>query len=43
VCFYGLIESDAERRAARVAAENVLGVRRVEDHRLNFYDSYMVI
>jgi CBS domain-containing protein len=43
VCFYGLIESDAERRAARVAAENVVGVRRVEDRRVNFYDSYMVI
>jgi CBS domain-containing protein len=31
--FWGLYESEEARRAARVAAENVPGVRRVEDHR----------
>jgi CBS domain-containing protein len=34
VLFNGLVENDAERRAAHVAAENVNGVRRVEDERL---------
>jgi CBS domain-containing protein len=33
VRFVGLIDSPHERHAARVAAENVPGVRRVEDHR----------
>jgi CBS domain-containing protein len=33
VCFYGLYASENDRRAARIAAENVPGVRRVEDHR----------
>lgn len=43
VHFYGLIESESERRAARIAAENVVGVHRVEDHRLTFYDSHSMI
>lgn len=34
VHFWGLVESEIEREAARVAAENVPGVRRVVDHRL---------
>jgi CBS domain-containing protein len=38
VHFYGLIGTDAERHAARVAAENVLGERPVVDHRLSFYE-----
>ena len=33
VHFYGLYESESDRRAARIAAENVPGVRGVEDHR----------
>lgn len=32
VHFWGLVQSDAERRALRVAAENIQGVRGVEDH-----------
>lgn len=35
VHFFGLLDSPDEVRAARVAAENVPGVRGVEDHRLN--------
>lgn len=38
VRYLGLVESDSERQAARVAAENVPGVRRVEDHRLQALD-----
>ncbi|MGQ0546313.1 MAG: CBS domain-containing protein [Betaproteobacteria bacterium] len=38
VHFWGTIEMQAERDAARVAAENVPGVRGVEDHRLRVYD-----
>lgn len=34
VHFRGLVEGEAERRAARVAAENVPGVRAVEDERM---------
>jgi CBS domain-containing protein len=34
VHFFGTIESDDQRIAARVAAENVPGVRGVEDHRV---------
>ena len=33
VQFWGAIDAEDERDAARVAAENVAGVRRVEDHR----------
>jgi len=39
VYFYGLIGSEPERRAARVAVESVLGERPVEDHRSSFYES----
>jgi CBS domain-containing protein len=35
VHYSGLVYSDRERAAARVAAERVAGVRRVEDHRLS--------
>lgn len=34
VHYSGLIHSDQERKAARVAAEGLAGVRRVEDHRM---------
>lgn len=34
VHYWGIARSDAEREAARVAAENIPGVRGVEDHRL---------
>jgi osmotically-inducible protein OsmY len=34
VHYRGLIRNDDERRAARVAAENVPGVRSVEDDRM---------
>ena len=34
VHYWGVARSDSEREAARVAAENVPGVRGVEDHRL---------
>lgn len=33
VHYYGACESDAEKQAARVAAQTLPGVRRVEDHR----------
>lgn len=33
VHYWGIIDSEDERRAARVAAENVPGARKVEDHR----------
>jgi len=36
VHLWGALESRAERVAARVAAENVPGVRGVEDHRIKF-------
>lgn len=35
VSYRGLVEGDAERQAARVAAENVSGVRGVEDGRID--------
>lgn len=38
VHYQGMIDSYDERGAARVAAENVPGVRGVEDHRLAIYD-----
>ena len=38
VTFYGTINADDERHAARIAAENIPGVRRVEDSRLLFRD-----
>ncbi len=34
VRYFGTVEGDEQRRAARIAAENVPGVRRVEDHRI---------
>jgi CBS domain-containing protein len=34
VHYWGLLESEDERQAARVAAENVPGVRKIEDHRM---------
>lgn len=34
VHYFGTVEAEQERQAARIAAENVPGVRRVEDHRL---------
>jgi CBS domain-containing protein len=36
VHYYGMIESEDQRQAARVAAENVPGVRAIEDHRILF-------
>jgi hypothetical protein len=36
VHYFGTIDVDAERDAARVAAENTPGVRAVEDHRVPF-------
>ena len=36
VHYFGAVEGDEQRRAARIAAENVPGVRRVEDHRIPF-------
>lgn len=38
VHYWGLVGSDDERDAARVAAQNVPGVRGVEDHRLEYRD-----
>jgi CBS domain-containing protein len=37
VHYFGLIDRDDERDAARVAAENIPGVLSVEDHRLSFH------
>jgi len=37
VHYFGTIQSDDQRDAARVAAENISGVRGVEDHRVLFY------
>jgi len=34
VHYFGTVDREEEKQAARVAAENVPGVRRVEDHRL---------
>jgi len=36
VHYFGTVDSDQQRQAARVAAENVPGVRRVEDHRITY-------
>ena len=38
VHYWGLISADDETTAARVAAENIAGVRGVEDHRRLMYD-----
>ncbi|MGH8221416.1 MAG: CBS domain-containing protein [Woeseiaceae bacterium] len=38
VHFWGATETDEDRDAVRVAAENVPGVRSVEDHRFRLYD-----
>jgi CBS domain-containing protein len=38
VHYWGLLGSDEEQAAARVAAENVPGVREVEDHRMRYAD-----
>ncbi|HXV10810.1 MAG TPA: CBS domain-containing protein [Burkholderiales bacterium] len=38
VHYWGMIDAEEERTAARVAAENIAGVRGVEDHRLHMYD-----
>lgn len=37
VHYFGAIESDDEQDAARVAAENIPGVRGIEDHRVRFH------
>lgn len=34
VHFWGLLDSDSQKEAARVAAENLPGVRKIEDHRM---------
>lgn len=39
VHFWGMVESDDARPAARVAAENVAGVRGVQDHRFVSYNA----
>ncbi|TAK51594.1 MAG: CBS domain-containing protein [Betaproteobacteria bacterium] len=39
VHFWGMVESEDARPAARVAAENVPGVRRVQDHRFVSYNA----
>ncbi len=36
VHYFGTVDSDDQHGAARVAAENVPGVRRAEDHRVPF-------
>ena len=36
VQYFGAVETDDQRQAARIAAENVPGVRKVEDHRVAF-------
>ena len=38
VHYWGMINAEEERVAARVAAENVAGVRAVEDHRFKTYE-----
>lgn len=38
--FWGLYGSDDERQASRVAAENVPGVRKVDDHRAHLGSQY---
>jgi CBS domain-containing protein len=36
VRFRGTVDNDGQRQAARIAAENIAGVRRVEDHRIEY-------
>jgi CBS domain-containing protein len=36
VHFWGLLDSEDEKKAARVAAENIAGVRKVVDHRRHY-------
>lgn len=38
VHYWGTLDSEEEREAARIAAENVPGVRRIQDHRLRLRD-----
>jgi len=38
VHYWGIVDEDDEKGAARVAAENVSGVRRIEDHRIRASD-----
>jgi CBS-domain-containing membrane protein len=38
VHYWGMVDSNDERDAARVAAENVPGVRGIEDHRFEYHD-----
>jgi osmotically-inducible protein OsmY len=36
VHYFGTVQSDDQQDAARVAAENIPGVRGVEDHRVRY-------
>jgi len=36
VHYWGVCHNEAEKRAARVAAENIPGVRRIDDHRITY-------
>jgi osmotically-inducible protein OsmY len=36
VHYWGVCENEEEKQAARVAAENVPGVRRIDDHRITY-------
>jgi CBS domain-containing protein len=36
VTFWGVYETQEEKQAARVAAENISGVRRIDDHRISY-------
>lgn len=38
VHYWGTLDSEEQREAARIAAENVPGVRRIEDHRIRLRD-----
>jgi CBS domain-containing protein len=38
VHYWGLVDSEDQKEASRIAAENVPGVRRVEDHRMRITD-----
>jgi CBS domain-containing protein len=38
VHYWGTLDSEDQRDAARIAAENIPGVRRVEDHRFRLHD-----
>jgi CBS domain-containing protein len=38
VHFWGFYRSESERTAARIAAENIPGVKRVIDHRVRYHD-----